>query len=62
MEDMDPKQLEEDVFKQLNYDLCRRCQQRFIRNPLGYVRNTNEKSGELPPFDVDDFLERLDNE
>ena len=62
IEDMDPKQLEEDVFKQFNFDLCRRCQQKFIRNPLGYKGDTPEKTRELPPFDVDDFLKKLGNE
>ena len=61
MEGMDPKQLEEDVFKQFTFDLCRRCQQKLIRNPLGYKRDISEKSGELPPFDVDDFLKKLDD-
>ncbi len=56
MEQMDPKQLEEDVFKQFTFDLCRKCQLRFIRNPLGKKRRT---SSNLPPFDVDDFLRQL---
>lgn len=59
MEQMDPKQLEEDVFKQMSFDLCRKCQQSFIRDPLGNKFDAAEESSELPPFDVDDFLRRL---
>lgn len=62
MKQMDPKQLEEDVFKQYNFDLCRQCQQRFIRNPLGRKRGGSESPQDMPPFDVDDFLRKLDNE
>jgi hypothetical protein len=58
MQGMNPKQLEEDVFKRLSFDLCRACQQKFLKNPLG-VRPDNPHSV-LPPFDVDDFLRRLD--
>jgi type II restriction/modification system DNA methylase subunit YeeA len=59
MEQMDPKQLEEDVFKQFNFDLCRRCQQEIIKNPLESRRGGGEPAAELPPFDVDDFLRQL---
>ncbi len=55
MEGMNPKELEEDVFKQLVFDLCRGCQQKFLKNPLGLPG----KGDDLPPFDVDDFLRRL---
>lgn len=57
MEGMNPKELEEDVFKQLTFDLCRACQQKFLKNPLGASEKANET--EFPPFDVDDFLRRL---
>jgi len=56
MEGMNPKELEEDVFKQLVFDLCRNCQQKFLKNPLGPSGKTAE---DFPPFDVDDFLRRL---
>ncbi len=62
MKNMDPKQLEEDVFKELNFDLCRPCQQKFIKNPLGKRNNQGEPSSELPSFDVDEFLRRLKDE
>jgi len=60
MQHMDPKQLQEDVFKQFNFDLCRTCQQKFIENPLGTDEGDRKPSSDLPPFDVDDFLRRLD--
>jgi hypothetical protein len=60
MEDMNPKELEEDVFKQFKFDLCRRCQQRFIKKPLGTRRDEDASPKELPSFDVDDFLRKLD--
>jgi len=62
MEHMDPKQLEEDVFKQFSFDLCRACQQRFIENPLGSDAAGHKPSSDLPPFDVDDFLRQLGND
>ena len=59
MEHMDPKQLQEDVFKQFNFDLCRACQQKLLANPLGSGPAEQEPSSDLPPFDVDDFLRQL---
>ncbi len=59
IEHMDPKQLQEDVFKQFSFDLCRGCQQKFLRNPLGGKSEDSEPSSDLPPFDVDDFLRQL---
>ena len=61
MKQMNPKELEEDVFKQFSFDLCRKCQQKFIKNPLGKRRDEEETPEETPPFDVDDFLRTLDN-
>jgi len=61
MKQMNPKELEEDVFKQFSFDLCRQCQQRFIKNPLGRKQDDGEPAQEMPPFDVDDFLRKLDN-
>ncbi|GAB4353228.1 MAG: hypothetical protein Kow0099_37470 [Candidatus Abyssubacteria bacterium] len=55
---MNPRQLEEDVFKHLTFDLCRACQRKFLKNPLG---DRPEHHSDLPPFDVDDFLRRLGN-
>ena len=59
MKEMSPKELEEDVFKELKFDLCRKCQQKFLKSPLGNKAESSETSSELPPFDVDDFLRRL---
>ena len=60
MQGMNPKELEEDVFKQFTFDLCRSCQQKFLKKPLGNPEKTAAES-ELPPFDVDDFLRRLED-
>ncbi len=62
MKHMDPRQLEEDVFKELNFDLCRSCQQRFIKNPLGNNRGHSAAPTSLPAFDVEEFLRRLKDE
>ncbi len=59
MERMDPKQLEEDVAKQLNFDLCRPCQRKFLSDPLG---NRGERGASIPTFDVDEFLRKLQEE
>lgn len=59
MEQMSPKELEEDVFKELKFDLCRKCQQKLLKNPLGNKAEKSETTSDLPPFDVDDFLRRL---
>ncbi|MBI5118952.1 hypothetical protein HZA56_20990 [Candidatus Poribacteria bacterium] len=59
MEHMDPKELQEDVFKEFSFDLCRSCQQKFLRNPLGNNARPDLPRDDLPPFDVDDFLRRL---
>lgn len=59
MEHMNPKELQEDVFKQLSFDVCRECQQKLIRNPLGNKAGSRKPLSDIPPFDVDDFLRRL---
>lgn len=62
MKDMDPRQLEEDVFKELSFDLCRSCQQGFIKDPLGKHRGRGTPGSSLPAFDVDEFLRRMEEE
>jgi hypothetical protein len=62
MKHMDPRQLEEDVFKELNFDLCRSCQQGFIKDPLGKDRGRSAAPTSLPAFDVEEFLRRLKDE
>jgi hypothetical protein len=56
MEGMDPKRLEEDIAKQLNFDLCRPCQRKFLNDPLG---NRGGRRPSIPTFDVDEFLRKL---
>ena len=62
MKEMDPRQLEEDVSKQLSFDLCRPCHQKFLKNPLGGRGGRAESGPSLPPFDVDEFLRRIRRE
>ncbi|MBI4830992.1 MAG: hypothetical protein HY801_05450 [Candidatus Lindowbacteria bacterium] len=59
MEHMDPKELQEDVFKEFCFDLCRECQQKLVRSPLGRKSSGEAHPSGLPPFDVDDFLRQL---
>jgi hypothetical protein len=62
MKRMDPRQLEEDVSKQLSFDLCRTCHQKFLKNPLGRRGARTKSDSSLPPFDVDEFLRRIREE
>ena len=34
MEQMDPKELEEQVYKKLTFDLCPACRKKYLKNPL----------------------------
>ena len=34
LEDLDPQEVEDSVYKELRYDLCMACQKRYIRSPL----------------------------
>ena len=34
MEDMDPEELEEGVYKRMRFDLCAACHRRYLANPL----------------------------
>jgi len=56
MSHMEPRELEESVYKQFKLDLCPRCQRAYIRNPL---RFHPEQSGEAK-IDIDAFLRSLD--
>ena len=56
MKNMDPRQLEEDVSKQLAFDLCRPCHQKFLKDPLG---RADGRESLLKPFDVDEFIRRI---
>lgn len=62
MKQMDPKQLEEDVSKQISFDLCRPCHQKFLKDPLGSRGGRERPDSSLPRFDVDEFLRRLGEE
>jgi hypothetical protein len=34
LEDMDPHDIEDSVYKELRFDLCMACQRRYLRSPL----------------------------
>ena len=59
MEEMDPKRLEEDVAKHFNFDLCRPCQRKILRDPLG---TRGERQAPTSTFDVDEFIRKLREE
>ncbi len=58
MRDMDPASLEADVYKLMKFRICRSCQQVVLHDPLQRKKITPE---EWPEFDVDDFLESLND-
>ena len=35
MEDMDPRELEDEVYKSFRYDLCSKCHKSYLKDPLG---------------------------
>jgi len=35
MEDMDPQQLEDEVYKNFRFDFCPECHKKFLKDPLG---------------------------
>jgi len=40
MEDMDPQELEEGVYKSFRFDLCPSCQKKFVKRPLTKASET----------------------
>jgi hypothetical protein len=34
LEDMDPQEVEDSVYKEFRFDLCMACQRRYLRRPL----------------------------
>lgn len=56
---MDPRKLEEDIAKQLHFDLCRACHQKVLKDPLGNQSYTDNSHSPLPPFDVNEFLRQM---
>ena len=34
LEGIDPREIEDSVYKELHFDLCMACQKRYIQNPL----------------------------
>lgn len=56
MRHKDPREIEEQVYKQFKFDLCPACQQAYLRNPLE-IRPSAAR-GEKP-VDIDAFLRSL---
>ena len=54
--DMDPAQLEADVYTQMQFRVCRGCQQVLLHDPL---QRGSLSASDWPDFDVDDFLDSL---
>ncbi len=42
----DPRRLEDQVYKKFQFDLCPRCHERYLRDPLGWRRERGGKEGE----------------
>jgi len=40
---MDPQELEDQVYKRLQLDLCPRCQRAYLRDPLHFVAPAEEE-------------------
>ena len=43
MRHMDPQELEDQVYKKLQFDLCPKCQRIYLRDPLGFDPGKREK-------------------
>jgi hypothetical protein len=56
MENKDPKELEESVYKSFSLDLCPLCQRAYIRDPLRFHPEMGETAAEM---DIDGFLRSL---
>lgn len=52
----DPKEIEEQIYKGFNFDLCPTCQQAYLRNPLDIVPDARRPDEEI---DIDGFLRSL---
>ncbi len=52
----DPKKLEETIYKFITLDLCPKCQQAYIRDPLRFHPEQGGQEGEI---DIDGFLRSL---
>ncbi len=41
----DPRNLEDQVYKKFQFDLCPRCHAEYLHDPLGWRRRRDEKGG-----------------
>ena len=46
MEKMDPKKLEDQVYRRFDFDLCPQCQEQFLRDPLGMGKPWSDEDTE----------------
>lgn len=56
LKNRDPRELEEQVYKQLRLDLCPSCQRAYLKNPLHFHP---EQGGREPAVDIEAFLKDL---
>lgn len=52
----DPQELEEQVYKKLNLDLCPHCQRAYIADPLHFHPEQGPRDA---PIDIEEFLRSL---
>ena len=55
LEGKSSKELEETIYKHVEFDLCPACQRAYLRAPLRF----HPEEGEAPPVDIDVFLRSL---
>jgi len=47
MKDMDPQELQDSVFRQFQFDLCPKCRQRYIEDPLPQAAPSSAPRGHV---------------
>jgi len=60
MKDRDPAELEDEIYKLFELDLCPACYRAYIRDPLRF--DPERSPAEPAAFDIDTFLRRLTDE
>ena len=56
LEERDPVEVEEQIYKQIHLDLCPSCQKAYIKDPLHFQP---QSTGENNSLDIDNFLRSL---
>lgn len=44
-EDMSPEEAQDSVYRQMEFDICPRCQRKYLRDPLGVEADTTPPQG-----------------